>query len=42
MDGERSRDAMQPPSKWYHRAGHYCFPLNASQTAENPNIYFPD
>ena len=42
MNGERSHDAMQPPGKWYHPAGRYCFPLNASQAAENPNIYFPD
>jgi hypothetical protein len=42
LESRQNNDAVSRTSKWTHRAGRYCFALNAGEAAENPNIYFPD
>jgi Domain of unknown function (DUF5671) len=37
-----SRQSAGQGAEWSHPAGRHCFQLDASQPAENPNIYFPD
>jgi hypothetical protein len=40
-EGQLHNGAMSR-TKWSHPAGRYCFQMDASQGAENPNIFLPD
>lgn len=42
MAGGQNNEGTLRPSNWSHPAGRHCFPLDASEAADNPNIYFPD
>ena len=41
LPSRRRRETVNPP-RWEHPAGYYCFALDASQSSQNPNSYFPD
>jgi Domain of unknown function (DUF5671) len=40
-ESQSNKGAMSQ-TKWSHPVGRYCFQMDASQAAENPNIYLPD
>jgi Domain of unknown function (DUF5671) len=38
----RGKDEVSRRSQWSHPPGNHCFALDATKTAENPYIYFPN